>query len=409
MTNFYFKIGYRIKDKNKDITIIQKEIRPRYYKKYNKIKCYDKWYKYHCNKCGAELWRVESNIKKGYGCSCCSNQIVVKGINDIATTDNWMVKYFVNEDEIYKYTHGSGEVVLMKCPDCGYEKYDSIYNVFKYGFSCNKCGDGISYPEKVMFNFLKQLNIEFITQYSKINAKWVGKYKYDFYFELNGESYIIETHGSQHYKKGFSSYGGRTLKEEQQNDKDKYELAVNSGIKLENYIVIDCSYSEIDFIKENIINSRLSKIFDLNNIKWIDIEKYSRKSLTKQVCDYWHVHNEINNEGLTVTELGDIFYKDKNTIRNYLKIGNELNWCKYNPIIEKSNVSEKNGKRNKKSIEIFKDGMSLGIFESCVELSKQSEELFGVKLNKENISAVARGVRKKYKGFTFKYSELLSL
>ena len=220
MTNFYFKIGYRIKDKNKDITIIQKEIRPRYYKKYNKIKCYDKWYKYHCNKCGAELWKVESNIKKGSGCSCCSNQIVVKGINDIATTDNWMVKYFVNEDEIYKYTHGSGEVVLMKCPDCGYEKYDSIYNVFKYGFSCNKCSDGISYPEKVMFNFLQQLNIEFITQYSKTNAKWVGKYKYDFYFELNGESYIIETHGGQHYKKGFSNYGGRTLKEEQQNDKD---------------------------------------------------------------------------------------------------------------------------------------------------------------------------------------------
>ena len=49
--------------------------------------------------------------------------------------------------------------------------------------------------------------------------------------------------------------------------------------------------------------------------------------------------------------------------------------------------------------------MSLGIFYSIAELSRQSEELFGVKLNKENISAVARGVRKKYKGFTFKYRE----
>ena len=63
------------------------------------------------------------------------------------------------------------------------------------------------------------------------------------------------------------------------------------------------------------------------------------------------------------------------------------------------------GKLNKriKLVEIFKDNVSLGIFKNCKDLERQSEELFGVKLNKGNISAVARGDKKQYKGFTFKY------
>ena len=58
--------------------------------------------------------------------------------------------------------------------------------------------------------------------------------------------------------------------------------------------------------------------------------------------------------------------------------------------------------RNKK-VEIFKNGISLGVFSSCKILADKSEELFGVKLDKSRISDVARGVRKTHKGFTFKY------
>ena len=48
-------------------------------------------------------------------------------------------------------------------------------------------------------------------------------YKYDFYFEHNNESYIIETHGSQHYVEGKFSVikGGRSLEGEQENDELK--------------------------------------------------------------------------------------------------------------------------------------------------------------------------------------------
>ena len=97
---------------------------------------------------------------------------------------------------------------------------------------CN-CGKKNKYPERLMKSVLDNFDINLITQLNKKHFSWCENKRYDFYFKLNEEEYIIETHGGQHYKKGFSNYGGRTLKEEQQNDKDKYELVINNGIKLE--------------------------------------------------------------------------------------------------------------------------------------------------------------------------------
>ena len=42
-----------------------------------------------------------------------------------------------------------------------------------------------------------------------------------------------------------------------------------------------------DYIKNNIINSELNKIFNLNNIDWITIEKECEKSKVKEICDFW--------------------------------------------------------------------------------------------------------------------------
>lgn len=54
-------------------------------------------------------------------------------------------------------------------------------------------------------------------------------------------------------------------------------------------------------------------------------------------------------------------------------------------------------------IYIFLDNKCIGEFESAKELELKSEELFGVKLMRQNISATLRGRYKQYKGFTFRY------
>ena len=104
-----------------------------------------------------------------------------------------------------------------------------------------------------------------------------------------------------------------------------------------------------------------------------------------------------------------------NTVRddNYYK---NLMWCtrkeNSNNKLTKQHLSEalKNKycgekSRRSKKVEIFKDGISLGVFFGMSELQRQSEELFGTKLDYRKISAVCSGKRNHHKGYTFRYVE----
>lgn len=394
-SDFKAEIGQVFEDDKRNITIVQREIRTRYKK--NGDKCNEKWYKYHCNIDDNEDWIVESNLLKGNGCNVCTGKKALLGVNTIWDKARWMCDLGVSEEDAKKYTIQSHQKISVKCPDCGKVKKVYIYYVYKtHSISCI-CGDGgISYPEKLMFNILEQLNIKFITQLSKTTFEWCGKYKYDFYFKYNGEKYIIETHGEQHYKKKFK--GSRTLEQEQENDKIKKELTILNGIKEENYIVINCKYSELDFIKQNILNDKLNEVFDLSIIDWNKVEEYALSNLVKKVCEY-----KSNNSNATTTEIGKIMKLDRSTIIRYLKQGAKLGWCDYSPELEKIKNYKNKGGLNSKQVEIFKDNKSFGIFSSCLELERQSKTLFGIKISNSGISSVANGKRKLHKGYTFQY------
>ena len=86
----------------------------------------------------------------------------------------------------------------------------------------------------------------------------------------------------------------------------------------------------------------------------------------------------------------------------------EINNGKDNPFYgmkhteeSKRKMSETRGSR----VEVFREGMCLGVFRSTRELEKSSEELFGIKLNHGGISRVCLGKSPHYKGFTFQYAE----
>lgn len=411
-SNFRIEIGQTFKDDKRDIVIIDRE----YIKDKNGRT--RKMYKYKCNKCGFdggkhwsiedkcykdECWIEESNLLHRGGCSCCNgNKIVVEGINDIPTTAPWMVKYFQGGyDEAKLYAKTSRTKIIPICPCCGKNrnKKTSIHDIYNYkGFNCPFCSDNFSYPNKFMFNLLKQLNIEFETEYS---PNWIKPKRYDFY--IPSKNLIIEMDGGFHNKD--NSMNGQTVKESKEIDNYKDKLAKEHGIRA---IRIDCDYDNIEnrfeFIKNNIINSKLNDTFNLNNIDWLKTRQESEKSLVKEICDYWLLHNDINKEGLTTTEIGKILSIKRNTITRYLKIGNVLGWCHYSPKEEQMKVTKIANKSNEKQTEIFdKNGESLGIFESAVALSRISLKLFGKQFNSNLISAVCRGERKTHQGYMFKY------
>lgn len=380
---FKIEIGQIFKDNKRDLIITDREYRK------DKNQYSWKWYKYTCNLCGwTEGWIIEGSLLVGHGCSvCCSNgKTVIEGINDIPTTNPWMIPYFQGGyDEAKLYTKCSSKKIYPICPDCGRIRDKSIVisSIYKnHSIACS-CSDGQSYPFKFMFSLLEQLNIPFETEY---NSEWIKPMRYDFYFESNDKKYIIETDGGFHNKDNKMS--GQTKEKSKEIDDYKDRLAREHDIEL---IRIDCDKSELEYIENNILNSELNKLFDLSNINWLKCHEYTLKNLIKTSCNLF-------NSGIgSTTKIGVQLKLSRYTIRKYLKQGAILNWCNYNA---KEEIFK--GGRSKK-IEMFKNNISLAIFKSGSELSKKSEKLFGTKLFTGGISSVCNGKQKQYKGFTFKY------
>jgi transposase len=242
---------------------------------------------------------------------------------------------------------------------------------------------------------LQQLKIKFLYQLTKRTFEWCDKYKYDFF--IPSQNCIIETHGLQHYEE---SNRGRILKVEQENDKLKKQLALQNGIKEKDYVVIDCRESELNWIKNSIKSSNLNNLFNLSLIDWDKCGEFALNNLIKEVCVYWN--NKTESE--TTRSLSDIFNISKKTVKEYLKKGTKMGWCEYDPKEEMQKSGAKTGKTKGIPVEVFnKEGVSLGIFNSCADLERQSKEKFGVKMMRSNISAVCCGYQKSHRGFTFKH------
>jgi len=236
--------------------------------------------------------------------------------NSIATTHPELVKYLVNKKDAYENTFWTHKKILMKCPDCGCEKSIIPANLVNFGFGCRRCSDGISYPQKFMFNVLYQVNIDFITELNKTLFEWCKNYKYDFHIpKING---IVETHGKQHYEEPKGKWGKSD--KIQENDRQKEQLAKENKIK--NYIIIDCRESDMEWIKNSIMNSELPTLlnFKESDIDWLKCHEYACKSMVKTACDLW-------NKNYIISEIVDKLKIGNTTTRRYLKQGAKLGWC----------------------------------------------------------------------------------
>lgn len=251
-------------------------------------------------------------------CPYCSNNKVLKGFNDMWTTNPSLASLLLNPEDGYKYIEGSNVKLNWKCSQCSVIiRNRQSTSIIKSNYVCNNCSDGFSYPEKVMFNLLRELNSNFIYETS---FEWSNNKRYDFY--IPSLNIIIETHGMQHFEQT-GRKGARTLKDEQSNDRYKYELAIVNGVKPENYIIIDCRYSDFEFIKNNVLNSRLAELFDLSNVDWDIIWSNSQKSIVFEIVDLW-------DKGLSTMEISMLTKCGKYKVVNILKKASKMGICSYN-------------------------------------------------------------------------------
>lgn len=351
---YRYSIGERVIDGDTDITIT---------KLTRSGKKNVKTYEFICNKCGQPGSITEGNISDKGSCSVCIGKHIVEGVNDIATTDKWMIPYFIDPAMASKYYHGNRtESIIFKCPDCGRVRnkpmyLDTLYRTKSIG--C-RCGDGFSYPNKFMFSICEQL-----LAYNKIhyfedefNAKWINKRRFDFYIEIDDKknSIFVEMDGGFH--SGKSRDKNVSPKELLKIDKWKDKKANENGIKV---IRIKADVSEMDYLRREIENA-LYGIIDFMCVDWNAANEFAISNYTKTVCLYYESHKPIS-----IEKLAEECHISKTTALRYVKRGEEVGWCSYDMELLNQNKyayarleSEEKEKREKAVCEYYNEHAPIG-------------------------------------------------
>lgn len=168
-----------------------------------------------CKDCEYKFSTSYTIIQKGSGCPNCY-KIILKDYYIMAKKHN--IIYILNEP---------AENVTIKIRGWQCKKshisYKSYQQIRQNGFKCEYCQDGSSLEQKIQ-TILESRNVIFERQYKLSTHK---KLSYDLFISPN---YLIECDGGQHFEE--TKFFSMTLKEQQQRDILKTNLAIENGFKL---------------------------------------------------------------------------------------------------------------------------------------------------------------------------------
>lgn len=281
--------------------------------------------KHKCKKCNYEWETSPDNFLHKRRCPVCIGKTI--GPAPEYKNSIWASKY----RELAEYYGISGQqmktimpmskkMVTVKCPNCGKIKNISPNQLFHRGISCNKCSDGISYPEKFIASMLEQLSIHYEMHYCPL---WANKRQYDFY--LPDCNCIIEVHGEQHYKEtNLTKLGGRTLIEEQDNDRFKENIAKENGII--NYFIIDCRESTLGWIRDSLEHNILMDVLniDITKVDWNKCNLDALSSKAKRAVDLWN-----SDKNITTTKIANYLNVSASSVLSWLKKASKFKLCDY--------------------------------------------------------------------------------
>jgi len=308
--------------------------------------------------------------------------------NTISITDHHLEIFLVNKEDAKKYSRGSKIKIPMRCPDCGHEKERSMALLSKCGFACECCSDGLYYPNKFLFNFLKQINnLNIIKDFEMEKTfDWL-KYEFksklhqgylDGYFAINGENHGVEMDGAFHSTD--NKMNGRTKEESKYIDDEKDRLCGERDIKV---IRIDCIKSKWKYIKNSIMNSELPQLlnFKEEGIDWLKCHEAGLSNLVKICCNLW-------NDGMkNASSISAELKLSKTTIIRYLKQGFELGWSDYDSEeVSKTHLISMS-ENNRKKVICITTGT---IFNSTTEAANE------YKIKPKSIASCCRGEQSSY-------------
>lgn len=339
---------------------------------------------------GHKFLKTPDKLLQGQDCPYCCNKKPLKGFNTFGDKFPWLVKYFKNSEDAFKYTPNSGENVFFKCPVCGYEDKRRIATIASSGyFHCKICGDFESLPNKFIRAVLEYKK-DILDYYEfEYKPEWAnGKYRYDAYFEYKGNKYIVEMQGLQHFTNRMNSKF-KPNRNEQENDKNKRELALKNGIKY--YIEILAYKTSIEYLNKEFNKTILKDIFKFTEKELIEIHKLIQTSLFGKVV-------ELYNNDKKVMEIVRKLSISDSTVTKYLKKANELGLSEYQP--------QTNGRKGLKVPKAIKvkainiDTKKEEIFNSKKSLIRKFKDDKNITIEMKRMNKSIKN-KEEYKGYIF--------
>ena len=297
---------------------------------------------YRCKKCGFEGHVRADALYKYRPCrNCEGNGRVEYGVNDFYTLKSDIAGHMEDQELAHKIGPNSHQDVWFICPDCGERFINKPCNTIKNGLSCPACSSGRSYPNKFMFNILKNVGIDFKNEFSD---SWTEGYLYDFMFKIGDNKYLIEMDGAFHFCD--NSKSGMRVEDAMLIDKHKDTIANVNGYDV---IRIDCNYVNINkryrYIKTNILNSKLSSLINFSMVDFDLCDILSQKSDFIRICEIYDsgVHN--------INKICEIIGLSDTSVIRHLKRSEEIGCSTYKHIesmhkrndIRKNKIANSNG------------------------------------------------------------------
>lgn len=458
-----YNIGDEIHSDHSDFIIIDRKYNGARYYKIQCLRCgFNSNMKYYVvkNKCyNNEYWIVEYKMTKS-PCPCCGgfSKIIVKGINDINTTDPWMTQYFVNQDIVDICTYGSNKKYLLKCPDCGTTRYYSINNVHRLRHLPCLCNDNLSMPNKISYLIINSIRDQLDYYEREYSPKWIGRYRYDNYLVYHGKSYILEMdgglgHGKLTYKSrevditGLQTDQYKDMMAEQHNitviridcsDQNYEHMCINVQNALQQIIGISIEINKDQIIMDALSNSvkEICEYYEVNKGKMNNkqIAKHFNVSITYfQHCINWGIKYgwctripqkeqrkiykqmaiQLKNQHLdySTREIADVIGVSASSVFTYLTEGAKENKCLFNTNEDKElrrkTIDDKVSIKNSKKVYVYDMDLNfLGSYRGVSELERCSISDFGEVLKSRCVGRVCLGKRDKYKNKIFSYIPL---
>ena len=172
--------------------------------------------------CGHDAhWIKPSVYKKHQDCSIC----IGLSTPENAERDFYKMLRTNKHKLLSKYKYNNEKVLIDF--KCGHDAHWITPKHYKKGVGCPSCTE--SKGQRIICDWLESNRIPYKAEYKLPNKR----YLYDIF--IPSYNLIVEVHGVQHYK-DVPFFNNRTLKEEQENDRNKKDHAESLGY---NYIVVD--------------------------------------------------------------------------------------------------------------------------------------------------------------------------